>query len=398
MSKWDQEYNEDGHPIVRRFTPLSELPAPPVTEWLADDWLPLGGISLLVAEEGIGKTTLTNLIHALVTSGSEFAPMGFPRTGGATTAAIYFEDSRTKIDNSIKAMGGDVSRVLQLQDTTGDPDALTGAATIDDLKALEGQDCQLVTVDPVSEMIAPGVNMGVATEARKALAPFADFARNENACVLLIGHTNRQSTPNLRDRAGLSAQLRMIARSFLVALAYETEADGPGMLVGISKSNLVSPLPPALHFRTRVVDGTRFDSRGRVERIGTVEFVRRTDKTIAEWANELHAETSRESDTSDCAEWLRERFGDALWIDGKAATQDARGMYSESQLRTARIKLGIERSKRTVRYEGQGAFQIVWWGLQPMADDEFGRYMTVTEHARKPLNWAPSPLTSEDVA
>ena len=114
----------------------------------------------------------------------------------------------------------------------------TGTPTFpDDMSALE--ECEiapsLVVVDAWIDTVPGGLQVKDAQKARRAVAPWKDFAAKTGAAVLLVTHTNRQESQDIRNTYGLSGALRQVARSTMYALEDpETEA----LLVGPDKSNL----------------------------------------------------------------------------------------------------------------------------------------------------------------
>lgn len=372
----------------KKLISANKLPESKPIEWLGYDFLPRGMVSVLISEEGLGKTTLLSALHAAVTAGVGFDGLGIPPGNPENTAAIFFEDSRIKVQSSVQEMGGDLTRFyVPEQAEDDDPENDSGAAYADDLDMFRGHNLALLTVDPVAEVIPPGVQMGTPNDARAVLRPWSAFARQENCAVLLVGHTNRLDSPNLRDRVGMSAQLRTLARSFLFALKCDD-----GFLVGVDKTNLAA-VTPAVKFRVVIKETGRTDSRGLAETVGTVEFVEVTDKTISEWAKILYDASKHDESGSECTEWLAARFGNAYWIDAAAAAKEC--PFTANQLRVARESLGITRDADLIRYVGQGSMQKTWWGRSG-APTDLGAYLTITEHGRKPEKWNNNASTSDN--
>lgn len=383
MIPYGKEYDEEGNEIIPDgFVTWDELPAPRPTEFLLDGRAALGRLTVLTAEEGAGKSSMMCYLAALITSGTRCDALGYDGTPGRV-GYIYNEDSRAKVLANFLAMGGDKANIGQVARRADDPEVTSGSADANDLDKFKGQGLSLLIVDPISESLPAGTNMGSATEARAALRPFVKFAATEHCAVLLVNHANRQETPSLRNRVGMSAQLRQLARSHMFAL----RLDDDHFVIGVDKSNEAA-VGPALKMKLSIAPTGRINALGKPETAATVSVVEETDKNISQWAEELHNAQSDDVEVkNDATEWLRSRFGDSLWIDGKEASQDARGMFTDRQMQTARKNLGITRDAGTLKYVGRGSFQKVWYGLQAMDDDTFGRYMTETDHGRHADRW-----------
>ena len=96
----------------------------------------------------------------------------------------------------------------------------------------------LVVVDCWLDTVAASLSVRDPQQARQALHPWREVATATDAAVLLLGHTNRISSGNARDKYGATAALRQKARMTLFA---QHDEDG-SLVVGPEKANGTAPV------------------------------------------------------------------------------------------------------------------------------------------------------------
>ena len=93
----------------------------------------------------------------------------------------------------------------------------------------------LVVVDAWIDTVPGGLQVKNPQKAREAVAPWREYAAETGAAILLVAHTNRLESQDIRNTYGLSGALRQVARSTIYALE---DPDTKALLVGPDKSNL----------------------------------------------------------------------------------------------------------------------------------------------------------------
>lgn len=216
--------------------------------WLAKGWLPRAAVSVLVGDEGIGKSMFWIHVVAALTSGKPLPEIGLPARNPETVVLVITEDDWSNtVWPRLDVAGADIDNIRVLcADASG-----AGAPEFPrDLGVIEsmGEDVGLVVVDTWIDTIASGKSLSGAQGARKALQPIKEFATRTGASVLLVTHTNRNKTKNARDKYGISAEIRKSVRMSLYA-----QLDDTGTLcIGPEKSN-VAELGKAAQFVIRPV-------------------------------------------------------------------------------------------------------------------------------------------------
>ena len=234
---------QDGAPVAAEGLPRLwravdlKPSAPP--RWLAKGRLPLGAISLLVGDEGIGKSLLWVFVAAAVTTGKPLPAFGIPARDPARVLLVATEDDWA---STVRPRLDVAGARLDMVDVICTEDDGSGAPVFPrDLHLIAAADPPpaLVVVDAWLDTVTAALSVRDPQQARQALHPWKDVATLTDAAVLLICHTNRTASANPRDRYGATGELRKKARMTLYA-----QTDDAGLLVvGPEKMNTAAPLP-----------------------------------------------------------------------------------------------------------------------------------------------------------
>jgi len=235
------------HDLPRLWHATDLKPAAP-PRWLAKGRLPLAAISLLVGDEGIGKSLLWVLIAGAVTTGKALPAFGIPARDPSRILLVCTEDDwTTTVRPRLDVAGADLSMV----DVICIEDDGSGAPVFPrDLHLIShaGTTWALIVVDAWLDTVAAGLSVRDPQQARQALHPWKEIASATDAAVLLLTHTNRVASTNPRDRYGATGELRKKARMTLFAQADE---DGH-LVVGPEKTNTAAPIPATVFSITAV--------------------------------------------------------------------------------------------------------------------------------------------------
>lgn len=232
----------DGHQVG---VFLSEVECEHVS-WLWQGRIPLGKITVLDGDPGLGKSTLALDLAARVTRGAPMPDGGLGVDGGVVilTAEDGLGDT---VRPRLEAAGGDSTRVLALQTIgTGDDER---AVSLVDLQALEQAirrvNAKLVIVDPVMAFLGAQTDSHRDQDVRRCLAPLARLAETTGAAFLIIRHLNKAAGGNPLYRGGGSIGIIGAARSGLL-VSKDPDNENRRVLAS-TKSNLSRP-PGSLSF------------------------------------------------------------------------------------------------------------------------------------------------------
>jgi AAA domain len=347
--------SEDDEDDLEVGTLLSEVKMEPL-RWLWPGRIPLGKVTILDGDPGLGKSLITLDLIARVTTGG-----GMPdepdavlrELAGESHGAVLLctEDGLgDTIAPRLLAAGADLTRTLALH-TVRDLDLTTGATyergllLPRDLRTLERairrMRARLAVIDPLMAFLDPSVNSFHDQDARTALLePLKRLAEEMGAALLLLRHLNKNTGGSALYRGGGSIGFIGAARSELVA-AKDPDDPEQRRVLASGKSNLGPPLP-SLRYRLVVNEG---QAQPHVEWLGTCEYT--ADALLAENVDEgLGA-------LEEAAIWLEEQLA-----DGPRPAVEVKRMATQAGLTSATLRRA--RRKRCV-VEGRPPYH---WSLK----------------------------------
>jgi archaellum biogenesis ATPase FlaH len=302
--------------------------------WLWSGYIPLGKVTVLDGDPGLGKSLTTLDLAARVTTGSTM-PDGTPGIQGGVVLLSAEDDLADTIRPRLDAAGADLSKVVALDAVTAtDPD--TGEANerpvylpgdLPSLKeAITANEAKLVVIDPLMAFLEGDVNAHRDQDVRRALRPLTTLAQETGAAVLIVRHLNKAPGGKAIYRGGGSIGIAGAARSAL--LIAEHPDDEQRRVLARVKSNLAESVPALAY---QVVEHT--PGVPRVDWQGATEHTATNLLAVPQDADERSA-------TDECEEWLRdllnEQGGQMPVKDVQAEARKAG--HSEKVLRSARMR------------------------------------------------------------
>jgi hypothetical protein len=337
--------------------------------WLAANRLPRAAVSLLIGDEGIGKSLLWVLVVAHITRGTAFPGFGIPaRDPGRVMLVTTEDDWSTAVRPRLEVAGADLSMISVIcweKDGSGAP------SFPKDLPLIRHADPKpdLVIVDCWLDTVPAALSVRDPQEARLALHPWKDVATTTDAAIWLLAHSNRVGTGSMRDRYGATYVLRQKARMTIYAM----EDDDGALLAGPDKTNGAITtvasrftLTPILKFEPNLEhDGT----------VPLLEYKEFSELRIREHVEAAAAHNgTTHGDSSDAIAWLALQLaGGPRWsADIKTAAECDK--ISKRKLDRAKLKLNVE----AAREAGNGP----WFWLLPQHS---GWLPGAQNHAQNPM-------------
>jgi hypothetical protein len=307
--------------------------------WLWPDRIPLGKLTIIVGDPGLGKSLLGDYLAATVSQGAPWPITAAPAPKGSVLLVSTEDDIADTIVPRLHAAGTEMRAVHLCQgmehgggrcslDLTRDIEALEQAATdLGDLK--------LIVIDPITACLGRA-NQNTAGAIRAVMTRLAEFAARTGVAVVVISHLNKSASRSAMMRATGSLAFVAVARAAFLVTKDPINSDQRLFLP--IKSNL-SADRQGLSFRVESVSiGT-----------GTAPRLVFGNEPVAIAADEALNETSsiREARSAleEAKDFLLEHLTDEARpaSDVQAAAQ-AIGISSAS-LRRARKELGITPKK-----------------------------------------------------
>ncbi len=233
-------------PVLLR---LADVEPRPVS-WLWPGRIPLGKLTVLDGDPGLGKSTLSLDLAARVSRGA-CMPDGAPGVSGGVLLLSAEDAADDTIVPRLIAADAELAWIAQVPAVMGSDGESPPVLPLD-TPALEqaitdlGTQVRLVVIDPLVAFLSEGVNSWRDQDVRRALHALARFAEMSGAAVLVIRHlTKANGTPALY-RGGGSIGIIGAARAGLL-VARDPE-DPMRRVLAATKMNL-APEPCSLGFR-----------------------------------------------------------------------------------------------------------------------------------------------------
>lgn len=287
--------------------------------------IPLGALTMLVGDPGLGKSTLACRVAAHVSRGA-----GAYR--GGSVLFVSAEDSiAATLVPRLMAERADLDRIAFVEAfSEGSPD---GLRLPDDVRLLaeriEETGATYVIIDPLSAHLAADVNGHRDQDVRRALAPLAQVADEHGCAIEVVAHLNKNQGANALYRVGGSIGSVGAARSVrLLAQHPELENDDVALADAATLRVLthikcnVAPLAGSSTYRVEpaeIENGAATIATSRLTYVGTSEL-RASDLLDP-------PKPRRRTAQDDAADFLRAALGDGGVHDSaeiKAQAADAR--------------------------------------------------------------------------
>ena len=183
--------------------------SPRPIRWLWNNYLPLGKVTLLVGDPGVGKSFFSFDLAARVSRGESIPPDGSLVDGPGHVPFLSADDDPDDIMYPrLEAAGGDLSRIAGIPNNDfeylnkeAEP-LLSLARDIDRVEyALHRlPEARLVVIDPISAYL-DGVDMNNNMDVCGLLMRLAAMSRVYDVAILLISHHRKAGAPSVLYRA-----------------------------------------------------------------------------------------------------------------------------------------------------------------------------------------------------
>lgn len=334
--------------IVR---PLSEIESRAIC-WLWPHRIARGKVSIIAGHPGLGKSQLTAMLAAVVTTGGRWPVDGTPCERGSVILLNAEDDASDTIRPRLEAAGADVSRIEIIEAVSMGfcTDGLQRTRAFNlktDLEALdtmlsERPDNTLLVIDPVTAYLS-GVDTHVNADVRAILAPLGELAARHSLAVVCVTHLNKGGP----GKAGAGeAMLRVTGSLAFVAASRAAyivtrDADHPDRRLFLpSKTNIAKDDMPGLAF---TIESCFLPGDVETCRVAWLPDPVTITADEAMAATTPNANPATQSESADAAEWLKEMLteagGEMSKSDVMNAAKDAG--YKERTVYRVRRAAGI---------------------------------------------------------
>jgi hypothetical protein len=220
--------------------------------WLWLYRIPLGKVTVLDGDPGLGKSAMSLDIAARVSRGYDM-PDRTPSGAAAGVVILSAEDGLgDTIRPRLEVAGADIERIMTV---TNDEDLISIPGDLRHVRsAIQEVKAALLIIDPLTAYLGSDINANRDQDVRRALAPLGKLAEATHAAVLVIRHlTKSVANGSPLYRGGGSIGIIGAARAGLL-VAQDPEDESVRILAS-TKSNLAAR-QPSLTFRLEEVRGT----------------------------------------------------------------------------------------------------------------------------------------------
>lgn len=314
---------------------------PEEVEWLWPGRIPLGKVTMIAGDPGLGKSLATLDMAARVSAGSPWPDsLSAPTQPGGVLVMSTEDDNADTVVPRLMAAGADLTRIKACNSVHAQKPSTAGECMFnleDHLPQLEQAiqqvpDLRLIIIDPISAFMGK-TDSHNNTEVRGLLAPLAALAAKYHVAVVGVTHLNKNAggSPIYRT-IGSIAQVAAARAAYGVA---KCKHDRSRRLFLPMKNNLA---PDEHGLAYRIVDSD-------IPGVARVQWEPAPVDISAEEAfgPEMKRPGPEPTDREDAERWLREALADGprpmkeIWdaaINGEG--------INERTLRRAKEKMGVE--------------------------------------------------------
>lgn len=322
---------------------MADVKAKPI-EWLWQDWVAIGKVSVLAGEGGVGKSTILCDLAARTTRGQQW-PDGGPATDSGSVIILAAEDDvEDTLAPRLLAAGADMSRVFNIRSVRGDNLLRRSFSLQADLERLEDEiekrgNVRLVIIDPVSSYLGRGIDSHKNSEVRSVLEPLGEMASRKGVAVICNNHFSKGGgTANSRI-IGSVAFVNQARSAFIVTKDKENE----GRLLLIPSKTNIAPLKFGLAYRIEGLTVTEGCTDIETSRINW------EDSPVTITADEATAPRGigyeSKSGKAEAMEFLKEILAGGSRPASEVKAHAHEAGITDKMLRTAREALGLDVTK-----------------------------------------------------
>jgi hypothetical protein len=339
--------------------PLATV-APERVRWLWPGRVPLGKLTLLDGDPGLGKSAVMLDLAARVSRGAAMPDESRSDLDGpAGVVLVSTEDGLgDTIRPRLEAAGADLSRVVAVTGVPGEGTMRLVTLPRDAprvARAAKELEARLVVIDPLMAYLDPAVNAYRDQDVRRALAPVSLIAEALDAAIVVVRHLNKATEGNPLYRGGGSIGIMGAARSGLVVGPDPDDPTEQRRVLAVVKGNLAAPAP-ALAYTLETVAVEAKDVDATAVRVAWQGTVRHTAATLLGAASEGSEAAGRDA-RGEAMAFLVTALADGPQPVAPLMEAARKAGLAEKTVRRAKVALGV-----VARKEGGGGW---WWLLPP---------------------------------
>jgi hypothetical protein len=337
--------------VLRR---ISDIPVQGLS-WLWPGRIPLGKLTLLAGDPGLGKSFVTLDIAARATTGKQWPDGAVNGQAGSVIILSAEDDAADTIRPRIEAAGANLDKVHILQAVRRVKD--NGETCLDhfslqtDIVALQDavaslEDARLIILDPISAYLG-STDSHVNSKVRGLLAPLAGIAQGLRIAVTAVDHLSKSNRQALYRPNG---SIAFTAAARAVWFFAKSPDDPVQRLMLPGKLNL-APEQTGLSYRLQQAES------------GSVTVAWGDAVSVTADSVLQPEDTEERSERLEAMDWLRERLSAGAVPAEQVRTEANSAGLAWMTVRRAKEALGV------ISRKGEGAFGTGWYWRFPVVED-----------------------------
>lgn len=319
--------------------------APETVAWLWFPFIPIGKLTIIEGDGGIGKSWLMCAIASAVSHGR-----GLPTSDPFEAGNALFLSAEDGLADTLRPrfdkVGADVSRIYAL----AEPLTLDATGLLRLESAIIEYAPALVVIDPLFAFTGGKVDIHRANEARSITAPLAAIAERHGCAIVAVRHLNKSRGGGNAVNAGIgSIDFYAAARSVLL-VGKDPDDEAKRALCQI-KNNLAAVGEPQGY----TIEGGHFLWTGA------------SDLTAGRILSVASDDDERNTQ-AEAVDFLRAALAKGARPAKEVTAEAAQFGLTKQNLRTAQKRLGVKAQKVGGEFGGKGAKWI--WSLPAIQDAE----------------------------
>ena len=329
--------------------------------WLWPLRVPLGAVTLIAGQPGLGKSQVSLALAARLTRGELQCGRGTAIIGTA-------EDHRAAVIRPrLRAAQAELDAIFDIRVTRLNEEAseegLVLPIDVGELEAsIEETQARLVILDPLVSFLDGSVDSWKDASVRQALSPLAGVAERQGCAILGVVHVNKGLSGDPFQRIGGSVGFQGAPRSVLVL---GRDPDDPNRRVLIHSKSNYGREAPSLLFEIEQILLPAADGAPQIETSRVVE-IGETDHTAESVLGPALGDEER-AGVDEAEQFLRDVLADGP-VDAAQVKRDAKAAgISDRTLDRAKGALGIRMPDCVKRVGGVGERGHWTWELPKSA-------------------------------
>jgi len=334
--------------------------------WLWESRIPLGEITLLVGDPGVGKSYFSYFLSAQISKGGSWpdAP-DKPIESGKVLILSTDEDPNYAIRPRSDAAGADADKITVLEGSHGEKGEIKILNLTRDIYRMEeifkkNKEYRLWIIDTLTDYLGR-LDSNKYSDVRWALIPVLALARKYNVAIVGILHCNKNTSLQVLYRIMGSMGFAAVARSIWIIAKDRDDEENKRRYFAPLKNNLAPPQKP-LAFR--------------LENLGKVAKVVFEDKPVEDSFDieEVLVPQERAGETKRAKKFLLD-----ILKDGAMATKEIKSAARNEDISWGTLKRAKDKMSGVKAIKDKGVGGKWFWDL-----DEFTRGQALAEADAEP--------------